>query len=99
MSQQKRRDLAHLRVLVPCVRAFLGEFLERVELGELQARGWLGAASQVLKLTPSVRGRRIANRHQINWSEILPLAAIAKCQHEKIRRFQTQQVAPRKTLW
>ena len=38
------------------------------------------------------RDRKIANEHQINWLEILPLTAIAKSQHEKIRRFQEQQL-------
>lgn len=33
-----------------------------------------------------------ANKHQINWAQILPLAAIAQSQHEKIKRFQKQQL-------
>ena len=79
-------------MLVHCVRAFLGEFLQRVENGQLPARGWLGAANQVLKLTTSVRAKKIASKQQINWTEILPLTAIAKSQHEKIMRFQEQQL-------
>lgn len=92
VPQEKRRDRTHLKMLVPCVRAFLSEFLQQVENGQLPVRGWLGAASQVLKLTTSVRARKIANRHQINWTGILPLSAIARSQHEKIRRFQAQQL-------
>jgi hypothetical protein len=42
-------------------------------------------------LPPPVR-RRIQDPHQIDWKSILPLAAIAKSQHEKIRRFQAQQL-------
>jgi hypothetical protein len=52
----------------------------------------LKVANQVLKLTTNHRARKIANQHQINWPEILPLAAIAKSQHEKIKRFQEQQL-------
>ena len=92
MSQEKRRDVAHLKILLPCVRAFLGELLQQVELGQLPARDFLKVASQVLKLTTDHRARKIASKHQINWTEILPLAAIAKSQHEKIRRFQEQQL-------
>ena len=92
VSQAKRHDLEHLKILLPCVRAFLGEFLQRVERGELPARHWLGAANQVLKLTTDQRARKIANKHQINWTEILPLTAIAKSQNEKIRRFREQQL-------
>jgi len=46
----------------------------------------------VLKLTTDHRARKIANKHQINWPEILPLTAIAKSQNDKIRRFQEQQL-------
>jgi hypothetical protein len=92
VSQEKRQDVAHLRILLPCVRAFLNEFLQQVERGEIPARHWLGAANQVLKLTTSNRARKIASKHQINWSEILPLTAIAKSQNEKIRRFREQQL-------
>jgi hypothetical protein len=92
VPQERRRDVTHLKMLVPCVRAFLGEFLRQVEKGQLPVNGWLGAANQVLKVTTSVRARKIASKHQINWTAILPLTAIAKSQNEKIRRFQAQQL-------
>jgi hypothetical protein len=92
VPQENRRDVAHLKMLRPCVRAFLNEFLQQVERGQIPARHWLGAANQVLKLTTDNRARKIAGKHQINWPEILPLTAIAKSQHEKIRRFREQQL-------
>ena len=92
VPQEKRHDVAHLKILLPCVRAFLDEFLQQVERGEIPARHWLGAANQVLKLTTDKRAQKIASKHQINWPEILPLTAIAKSQHEKIRRFREQQL-------
>jgi len=92
VSQENRRDVLHLRILLPCVRAFLNEFLHQVERREIPAKHWLGAANQVMKLTTDHRARKIARQHQINWQEILPLTAITKSQHEKIRRFQEQQL-------
>jgi hypothetical protein len=92
VSQEKRRDGIHLKVLLPCVRAFLREFLQQVEDGQVPARHWLSAVNQVLKLTTSQRARKIAKKHQINWGEILPLSAIGRSQNEKIRRFQQQQL-------
>ena len=82
----------NLKILLPCVRAFLGELLQQVELGQLPARDWLKVANQVLKLTTNHRARKIASKHQLNWPDMLPLSAIAKSQHEKIRRFQEQQL-------
>lgn len=78
VPQENRRDALHLKILVPCVRAFLHEVLQQVERGETPARDFLGAANQTLKLTTSQRARRIADKFQIDWSGILPLAAIAQ---------------------
>ena len=92
VSQEKRQDVAHLRILLPCVRAFVGELLEQVELGRLPAGDWLKVANQAMKLTTTHRARKLASRHRINWPDILPLAAIAKSKHEKVRRFREQQL-------
>ena len=92
VPQGKRHDVQHVKILLPCVRAFLNEFLQQVERAEIPARHWLGAVNQVLKLTTDHHARKIASKHQINWREILPLTAIAKCQNEKIRRFREQQL-------
>jgi len=92
ISQEKRRDVSHLKILLPCVRAFLNEFLQQVERNEIPAKHWLGAVNQVLKLTTGQRARKIGGIHQINWPEILPLTAIAKSQNEKVKRFQEQQL-------
>jgi hypothetical protein len=92
VSQEKRHDVEHLKILLPCVRAFLGEFLQQVEKGEIPAKHWLGAANQVLKLTTNHRARKIAGKHKIHWPDILPLEAIAKSHQEKIKRFQEQQL-------
>jgi hypothetical protein len=92
VPQANRRDVAHLKILLPCVRAFLGELLQQVELGTLPARAWLNVVKQVLKLTSDQRARKMARKHQLNWSGILPLTAIAKSPDEKIRRFQEQQL-------
>jgi hypothetical protein len=93
VSQEGRHDVAHLRILLPCVRAFLGEFLQQVESGEVPAKHWLGAATQVLRLTTGNRALKLGNEHSINWRDILPMSAIAKSQQEKIIRFREQQLA------
>jgi len=92
VSQKGRQDTAHLKILLPCIRAFLGELIQQVDLGQLPAKDWLKIVNQVLKLTTSHRARKIASKHPINWPEALPLSAIAKSQHEKIRRFREKQL-------
>ncbi len=92
VSQEKRADVWHLKILLPCVRCFLGDILRQVELGHLPARDWLKVANQVLKLTTSLRARKLGAKHQILWQEILPLSVIVKSHDEQIQRFQRQQL-------
>jgi hypothetical protein len=92
VSQEERQDVNHLKILLPCVRAFLGELLQQVEMGNLPAKDWLKVANQVLRLTTNHRARRIANKHHIQWPEILPQTIIAKSENEKIKRFREQQL-------
>jgi len=92
VSQAGRQDVQHLKILVPCVRAFLREVLQEVETDELPARDWLNLVNQVLKQTTSRRALKIGHKYQINWSAILPLAAIAQSKDKKIQRFHKLQL-------
>jgi len=93
VSQEKRQDVEHLKILIFCVRGFLRELLLEVERGGIPAKGWLGAANKMLKLTKSSRGRKTAKKFQLNWPDILPLEEIADCQNEKIAQFREKQLS------
>jgi len=92
VPQDKRQDVAHLKILVPCVRGFLREFLHQVEYGSMPAAGWLGATRHLLKLAMSTHGRKAARTLSLNWLETLPLADIEQCQNSRLRRFREQQL-------
>ncbi len=93
VPQKGRQDVAHLKILLPCIRAFLDELLQQVDLGQLPAKDWLKIVNQVLKLTTSRRSERIASKHHINWPDTLPTPGIAKIQNGKIGRFREKQLA------
>ena len=95
VQQRDRQDVVHLKILLPCVRAFLDELLQQVDLGRLPAKDWLKIVNQVLKLTTNQRAQKIAGKYHINWQDILPLPGIAKSQNEKIARFREKQLNPR----
>jgi hypothetical protein len=93
IPQETRQDLAHLKILVVCVRGFLRELLREVEHGNIPARGWLGAANRLLKMAGSASGRKAARKFEIDWNQILPLAEIAGSRQEKIARFFQKQLS------
>jgi hypothetical protein len=92
LPQDKRQDVAHLRILVLCVRGFLREFLQEVERGAVPPSGWLGAVKQLLKLAKSTHGRKATRELGINWLETLPLADLEQCREPKLNRFREQQL-------
>jgi hypothetical protein len=92
VSQENRQDVGHLKILIFCVRGFLRDALQEVERGRASARGWLGAVNQLMKLAKSAHGRKAAKNFGIHWSEILPLAEIARAKNEKIISFREKQM-------
>lgn len=47
-----------------------------------------------MKLTTSVRARKLARKHGLDWTGVLTLIDIAQCDHERIRCFREQQLEP-----
>jgi len=92
VPQTGRNDVTHLKILVPCVRAFLDDLLQQVEQKQIPARSWLSAAKHTLKLTTNHRAMKMGKKHQINWNETLPYNAIVKSKDEKIKRFWELQI-------
>jgi len=92
VSQTGRQDVAHLKILLPCVRGFLRELLVGVHSGDLPVKGWLGAVNRILKLSKSTQGRKATQRFALDWREALPLQEIAKSPHPKIVEFAAKQL-------
>ncbi len=93
VSQENRQDVAHLKILIFCVRGFLRDALLTVETGNAPAKGWLGAINKLAKLAKSTQGRKAAEKFEIRWSDILPLPEIAKAKDEKLISFREKQLA------
>jgi hypothetical protein len=93
VSQEKRQDIEHLKIVFLCVRGFLREVLLEVERGNILAKGWLGAVNKVMNLAKSAHGRKAAKNFKVDWSEILPRAEIARSQNKKIALFREKQMA------
>jgi hypothetical protein len=93
VSQEKRQDVEHLKILIICARGFLREVLGEVERGRIPARGWLGAVNKLMKLAKSAHGRKVVQKFEVRWSEILPRAEIARCKNGKIVSFREKQLA------
>jgi hypothetical protein len=92
VPQKERQDVAHTKILILCVRGFLRDALQEVELHHLPAKGWLGAVNRLVKLVKSTHGRKAAKKFDIHWPDLLPLQEIAVCKNVKIVSFRDQQM-------
>ena len=92
VDQKSRRDVAHLQILVVCVRAFLRETLRGVEADELPVRGWLGAVERVLKLAESAVGKKVARKFGVDWRHALPEKEIAASKHRLVMTLREKRL-------
>lgn len=93
VSQTHRRDAEHVKILIPCVRGFLREFLVGVHADDLPVKGWLGAVNRISKLAKSTHGRKASKRLVLDWREALPLPEIAQSVQPKIIEFAAKQLS------
>jgi hypothetical protein len=95
VDQQNRQDLAHLKILLLCVRGFLRELLAQVEQGNVPVKAWLGAVNRLLKLAKTKLGRQAAKKLGVQWSEVLPMTEILLSSNAKITLFREKQLLAR----
>ena len=87
VPQNDRQDARHLRILLLCVRCFLGELLEELDLGTLRSRHWLNLVGFVLKITSTKSAERIASELGLAWRDVLPWEAMAASKDPKVMQF------------
>ena len=91
-DQKDRQDVSHVRVLVPCVRAFLKEALARPEKQASLVRGMISAMERAMKLAQSSKGRKLAIQHGIRWEGLLPLSEIDSSTDPRLHSFRERRL-------
>ena len=86
-DQNERYDVAHLRILVPCVRAFLRTILKREGVHPS-----LTAMGRAMKLAESERGKIMTARYGILWGGLLPIKELDASPDPKLRTFREKRL-------
>lgn len=87
LPQANRQDVKHMRMMMLCVRAFLGEQLAEIEAGRLAPRDYVDALERVLQVASSHTAATAARKLGIDWMETLPLKELQESPHAKLRNF------------
>ncbi len=93
INQESRNDVAHLRIMVFCVRAYLRFVMKRVLVEELNARGWFKMVEVIMAFSESEDGRNLAWRHSIDWTNVLPLREIESAEGKQFEVFREKRLA------
>jgi hypothetical protein len=91
LDQRDRQDVKHVRILIPCVRAFLGSLL-REGLDEGDVRAPLAALNQLRRCAVSRVVRKAAAAHRFDFCKALPLSDLIEAPHPKLINFATRQL-------
>ena len=87
VSQENRQDIRHLRILVHCVRHFLGDMLIGAAENQIDSRTWLNIVGFLLKRTATKSAKRVAREMAFDWSDLLPWEVLKTSQDPKLTRF------------
>jgi len=94
LDQRDRQDERHVRILIPCTRAFIRRLLREAQAtGKL--RPALNSLEQLLSLTSRRQVVQTARFHHLDLLEGVPLADLGKMSHPKLVSF----VAKRLPIW
>jgi hypothetical protein len=69
---QERNDLKHVRILLLCVSAYLGQALQRVECGTSTERSFLNLLEETLRIARSDYATRVARSEGLNFAGCFP---------------------------
>ena len=87
VCQENRQDVRHLRILVHCVRHFLGDMLIGAAENQIDSRTWLNIVGFLLKRTATKSAKRVAREMDFDWSDLLPWEVLKTSQDPKLTRF------------
>lgn len=91
LDQRGRQDEKHVRILIPCVRAFIRRLLTEAE-GHGNYRPALNALKQLLPITSNRDTLRIARSRGLDLAQTAPFAELAASRNVRIVNFMTKQL-------
>ena len=75
-----------------CVHGFLSELVAAEEAGQLPGRDCVNLLEEALALATSPSGEEAWRKHHIDWTTVLPVAALAKVTHARLQNFRDKRL-------
>jgi len=93
LSQEKRQDLKHLKVLLLCNRAFLRDVLDQAERSQVSERAAVNPLEALFRFTQTRIAREAAAKYNLNWAEAFPLKELLATKLPRVRSFMQKRFA------
>ena len=91
IDQRDRQDAKHVRVLIPCVRAFLRRLVVEAQTGG-NCRPAINALQQLLLWTSRPVSVKVALAHGFALLQTVPLADLKRSRHPKLLSFVARRL-------
>jgi len=89
----ERNDLKHIRILVPCVAAYLDQGLRRVSLASFTERSFVNLLEETVAITESDHARMVSQREGLDFMRCFPDSLRTTTLH-KVQNFVRYRLAP-----
>jgi len=91
IDQRGRQDEKHVRILIPCARAFIRRLVAEAQSSG-NCRPALNALQQLLLWTSDRESNNVARAHDFALLQTLPLADLRRSNHPKLVRFVAKRL-------
>jgi hypothetical protein len=91
IDQRDRQDEKHVRILIPCVRAFLRRLVLEAQISG-NCRPALNALQLLLLLTSHHKSIKVARAHGFALLQTVPLADVRRSRHPKLLTFVAKRL-------
>lgn len=87
IDQEGRNDVKHVRMMILCVHAFIGQFVRNVGEGELSQRALVNLLNEIHDVVTNEKAIRSARRWDLDLRGVWPIEELRGFEGEKISRW------------
>jgi hypothetical protein len=87
IQQDGRQDVKHVKMMLICTRAFIGELLEKCRSGTISERAVLNLLDEIREVTSSPDATKAADLWHLDFATIWPFDELWRFDGDKIQRW------------
>lgn len=87
INQERRQDVKHVRMLVPCVRAFTIELIEELRSGGITERTLINVLEEIRTIVDSSDAEKVNKLWDVDLAKVWPMEELQRIDGDKVVRW------------